>query len=164
MSSEEELDDLEMTVQTTMYRYMILRSLRVLSTSLLLLLIELAVLILAVIGVFHLHGWTIAAGAGLWLAVLAVRAWRWRTNVRRRPAEPSRRSGVFVKLASLPWNALGFPAFAAWMPFPAAVATCSALLVVELLLWLTIRGPAGDDLKRVAEFMKDTHPPRTWEV
>ncbi|MFD8496285.1 hypothetical protein [Amycolatopsis sp. NPDC059657] len=154
----------EEAVGTAMLGYVVKRALSTLLVAALTALAELAVVVLAVIGVCLLDGWVQFGAAVVLVATMLVRPLRvWRRK--RRTAEPaSRRSRILTKFATVPVNAIGYPAFSAGMAWPYAVAACTALLVVEFGLWFAVIGPHSKRLKQISEFLKDTDAPRTWEI
>lgn len=167
MSSEEELEGLEQSIQTTMMGYLVRRTALAALAALSVAAIELGAVVLAVIGMAYLRGWWILAGLLAILIPLGVRGGRMAYNLRHKGrGERDRLVGVglLLKMASLPINVVGYFAFVAWMPVPAAAASTIALMFVELGGWLLIATHLRDGLKQVIDFAKDSGSPRTWEI
>lgn len=167
MSSEEELEGLEQSIQSTMTGYLVRRTALAAVAALMVAALEFGSVVLAIIGLANLHGWWILAGLLAILLPLGLRGARMAYNLRHKGrGERDRLVGVglLLKTASLPINVVGYFAFAAWMPVPAAAASAIALMFVELGGWLFIAIHLRHGLKQVIDFAKDSGSPRTWEI
>lgn len=163
MSSEEDLENVELAVQQATFWFMIRRGLTVIALAALLMGIELSILIGAVVGALSLTGsWMWGALAAL-ASTLGFRAWRIHCNIKRKPEKPERVWSMILKVISLVSNVLLVPAFMLLMPLTWAIVAAVLVTFAEMGGWLLLIGPVGKSLRRMQN-MIDGGEPQTWEV
>jgi hypothetical protein len=163
MASEEELEGLERAVSSAMIWPLLRRLGGAFLFVATLIGIELGIVAAALIGALSLPAPYTYMALVVYFVVLGSRAW-WRLfNFKRRPAESLRKLAAFLKVGSLPLNALLVPAFMNTMPLWAAVVVATLVTGVEFAVWLLIRVRLVRQLGNVMDLL-DGGTPRTWEV